>query len=170
MEREWIRMADTLNKLETINLSEYKKLSDERKELQAKGELPDWITTGGWQMIKEKYLYNGASLKDTFERIALCAAKHLPERYEALYAGKFFDIMWKGWLALSTPVLSNMGTPKGMPVSCSGQYIGDSISEFYLSYHELAMLTKHGFGTSSNLTDIRPRGTPISVVVNQVVS
>ena len=155
-------MAETLNKLETVNLSAYAELSRERKAQQAAGELPDWVTTGGYQMLKEKYLYNGATLRQTFERIADTAALHLPKHLQATYANKFFLLMWRGWLALSTPVLSNMGTPKGMPVSCSGQYIGDSINDFYKSYHELAMLTKHGFGTSSNLTDIRPRGTKIS--------
>lgn len=155
-------MAETLNKLETVNLSAYAELSRERKAQQAAGDLPEWVTTGGYQMLKEKYLYNGATLRQTFERIADTAALHLPKHLQATYAHKFFLLMWRGWLALSTPVLSNMGTPKGMPVSCSGQYIGDSINDFYKSYHELAMLTKHGFGTSSNLTDIRPRGAKIS--------
>lgn len=75
---------------------------------------------------------------------------------------KFFRLLWKGWLAASTPVLSNLGTNKGMPVSCSGQYIGDSIHEFYSNRHETAMLTKNGFGTSGYLGDIRPRGQGIS--------
>jgi ribonucleoside-diphosphate reductase alpha chain len=78
------------------------------------------------------------------------------------WSGRFFDLMWKGWLAPSTPVLSNAGTNKGMTVSCSGQYVDDSIDSFYSNYHETALLTKHGFGTSGYLGDIRPRGTPIS--------
>jgi ribonucleoside-diphosphate reductase alpha chain len=155
-------VADTLNKLETVNLSAYAELSRERKAAQAAGDLPEWVTTGGYQMLKEKYFYKGATLRETFERIADTAALHLPKHLQSVYAHRFFLLMWRGWLALSTPVLSNMGTPKGMPVSCSGQYIEDSIDGFYKGYHELAMLTKHGFGTSSNLSDIRPRGTPIS--------
>lgn len=155
-------MAETLNKLEAVNLSAYAELSMERKAAQASGDLPDWVTTGGYQMLKEKYLYKGATLKQTFERIADTASLHLPKHLQTVYAHRFFLLMWRGWLALSTPILSNMGTPKGMPVSCSGQYIGDSINDFYKSYHELAMLTKHGFGTSSNLTNIRPRGAIIN--------
>jgi ribonucleoside-diphosphate reductase alpha chain len=81
----------------------------------------------------------------------------IPEEWEP----KFFELLWKGWLAGSTPVISNTGTNKGMPVSCSGQYIGDSIDEFYSNRRETALLTKHGFGTSGYLGDIRGRGTSI---------
>ena len=81
---------------------------------------------------------------------------------EAEWEAKFFRLLWKGWLAASTPVLSNTGTIKGMPVSCSGQYIGDSIDEFYSNRKETAILTKNGFGTSGYLGDVRPRGSKIS--------
>lgn len=140
----------------------YQKLSIERKQLQKEGLIPDWFITNGWQLFKEKYLYEAKGVTDTYNRIAKTAARHLPP-FELEAEDKFNELLNNGWLALSTPVLSNMGTNKGMPVSCSGQYVGDSIDDFYMSAHELAMLTKHGFGTSSYLGDIRPRGTPISV-------
>lgn len=82
--------------------------------------------------------------------------------YEEEWEGKFFNLLWKGWLAPSTPVLSNTGTIKGMPVSCSGQFIGDSIEQFYGNRKETAILTKNGFGTSGYLGSIRPRGAAIS--------
>lgn len=138
----------------------YSKLSAERKLLQDEGHLPDWFTTGGWQIFKEKYLHNAVGLKDTYQRIAKTLAVHSPDA--DYWEPKFFDIMWKGWLALSTPALSNTGTNKGMPVSCSGQYIEDSIDGFYSAYHETALLTKNGFGTSGYLGDIRPRGSKIA--------
>lgn len=137
----------------------YEKLSEERKRLQAEGKLPDWLTTGGYQLVKEKYLYETDSLRDTYSRIARTAARHTDD--PGYWYERFNDIMWKGWLACSTPVLSNMGTIKGMPVSCSGGYIPDSIEGFYDGYKETAILTKHGFGTSSYLGDIRPRGSKI---------
>lgn len=137
----------------------YEKLSEERKRLQAEGKLPEWLTTGGYQLVKEKYLYETDSLRDTYSRIARTAARHTND--PGLWYERFNELMWKGWLALSTPVLSNMGTIKGMPVSCSGGYIPDSIEGFYDGYKETAILTKHGFGTSSYLGDIRPRGSKI---------
>ena len=142
-------------------VSIYEKLSQERKQLQRDGHVPEWFTTGGWQLFKEKYLHEAVGLKDTYMRIAKTAAQHTDEPES--WAARFFDVMWNGWLAPSTPVLSNMGTNKGMPVSCSGQYVGDSIDSFYSNYRESALLTKNGFGTSVYLGDIRPRGTPISV-------
>lgn len=140
-------------------VSIYEKLSEERKQLQQEGHLPEWFTTGGYQLFKEKYLYEAKGLRDTYSRIARTAAAHTDD--PAYWYTKFFDVLWNGWLAPSTPVLSNMGTIKGAPVSCSGAYIEDSIDGFYSAYHETAMLTKYGFGTSGYLGDIRPRGSKI---------
>ena len=144
----------------------YKELSEERKQLQAEGLVPSWYSTGGYQMFKEKYEYqtNGMSVKGQFQRIAKTAAKHLTgTKYEAEAEGKFFDLLWKGWLSPSTPVLANMGTERGMPVSCSGTVIEDSVDGFYSNLREVALLTKYGFGTASDLSHIRPRGASISV-------
>jgi ribonucleotide reductase alpha subunit len=138
----------------------YEKLSQERKDGQAEGTIPDWYTTGGWQMVKGKYLLPGETVKRMYERVAVTAAQHLP--YRALWAERFFDIMWKGWLSPATPVLVNMGTNRGMPVSCSGAEIQDDVTDFYTTQAETAALTKHGFGTSADLSKIRPRGAPIS--------
>ena len=141
----------------------YNKLSEERKALQAKGLVPEWYTTGGFQLFKEKYEYQteGRSVRGQFERIAKTAAKHVPMIPQA--EEKFFNLFWNGWLSPSTPVLANMGTDRGMPVSCSGTVIEDSIDGFYSNLHEVAMLTKNGFGTATDLSSVRPRGSKISV-------
>jgi ribonucleoside-diphosphate reductase alpha chain len=139
----------------------YRALSEERKRLQREGLLPPWFTTGGWQLFKSKY---SDKESPTFHHrarvIAQTAAKytHEPERYVEV----FFRIIWNGWLSCSTPILANMGTDKGMPVSCSGGYIEDSVEGFYEGRKETAILSKNGFGTSSYLGDIRPRGMAIS--------
>ena len=141
----------------------YEKLSQERKELQAQGLVPEWYTTAGWQMFKSKYLYDtDRAVRGQFERIAKTAAKHVEHVYPEAES-KFFDLLWKGWLSPSTPVLANMGTNRGMPVSCSGTVVEDSIDGFYSNLHEIAMLTKNGFGTATDLSNIRPRGSKISV-------
>ena len=143
----------------------YEKLSNERKELQQQGLVPEWYSTAGWQMIKSKYLYGtDRAVRGQFERIAKTAAKHLKgTKYESVAEQKFFDMLWKGWLSPSTPVLANTGTDRGMPVSCSGTIVEDSIDGFYSNLHEVAMLTKYGFGTASDLSGIRSRGSSISV-------
>jgi ribonucleoside-diphosphate reductase alpha chain len=147
--------------MDSEKITAYEKLSRERKSLQKDGKVPDWFTTGGYQMFKTKYMWEGKNVNETFSRIAFAAAKHMPD--PELWFDKFYKLLNKGWLGASTPVLANMGTDRGMPVSCSGQLVGDSVDSFYKSGHELAMLTKHGFGTSSYLGDIRPRGSKISV-------
>lgn len=149
-----------------MSVNIYEKLSEERKVLQEQGLVPEWYSTGGFQLFKEKYEYQveERSVRGQFERIAKTAAKHLRgTKYEKDAEEKFFQLFWRGWLSPSTPVLANMGTERGMPVSCSGGYIEDSIDGFYSNRHETAILTKHGFGTSSYLGSIRPRGSKISV-------
>lgn len=137
-------------------------LSNERKQLQKDGRLPDWFTTQGWSLFKQKYAVPG---EDAFlgraKTIAKTAARHAPKDGRD-WESEFFKLIWNGWLSCSTPVLSNMGTNRGMPVSCSGQVIPDSITGFYTTLHNAAMLSKMGFGTSGYLGKIRSRGTKIS--------
>ena len=136
-------------------------LSEERKQLQSIGHLPEWFTTDGWSLFKQKYAVAG---EDAFygraKTIAKTAAKHSPD--PEYWESKFFEAIWNGWLSCSTPILSNAGTTRGLVVSCSGQLIGDSIHDFYNSLHNAAMLSKMGFGTSGYLGKIRPRGAKIS--------
>ena len=141
--------------------SSYRALSDERKKLQAEGLMPEHWSTGSWQLFKNKYLYKADNPKEQYQRIAATLAVHTPD--PSLWKEKFFDIMWKGWLSPSTPILANTGTNRGLPVSCAGSYIPDSIDGIYKAKHETAMLTKMGFGTAGYLGDVRPRGSEISV-------
>lgn len=142
-------------------MSIYNALSEERKKLVAEGKCPEWYSTAGWQLFKDKYLYQCDNPREQYERISKTLAVHTPD--PGVWQEKFFEILWKGWLSPSTPVLSNTGTTRGLPVSCAGNYIGDSIDDMYKGRHEVAMLTKNGFGTASYLGDIRPRGSHISV-------
>lgn len=144
----------------------YDKLSEERKKLQEAGLAPSWWSTGGYQLFKEKYQYQAANPKEQYERIARTLAAHTPD--PNAWFTKFFDIMWKGWLSPSTPILANCGTTRGLPVSCAGSYIGDSIDEIYKARHETSALTKMGFGTAGYIGDLRPRGSSISVGGNAV--
>ena len=141
--------------------SVYERLSEERKKLQEQNLAPAFWTTGGYQLFKEKYLYQAANPREQYERIARTLAVHTPDPQK--WFTKFFDIMWKGWLSPSTPILANTGTTRGLPVSCAGSFYPDSIDGIYKAKHETAMLTKYGFGTAGYLGDIRPRGAKISV-------
>lgn len=141
------------------SISERDRLSQERKKLQEEGLLPEWFTTAGYQLFKSRYQWADTP-RQQYETIASTLARHTddPEKWRA----KFFELLWRGWLSPSTPVLANTGTDRGLPVSCSGGYIPDSIDGFYTARREAALLTKYGFGTSGFLGDIRPRGAAIS--------
>ncbi|MFA6199027.1 MAG: ribonucleotide reductase N-terminal alpha domain-containing protein [Bacteroidales bacterium] len=140
----------------------YKELSDERKKLQDEGKLPLWVTTGGYQVLKDKYLTpEYPDLYSAFHRISKQAVKYLPENMRDEWEQKFFHILWEGYFGLASPILSNMGMPTGCAVSCSGGFIDDSVIDFYESQKEAAVLTQNGFGTSGYLGAIRPRGSKI---------
>lgn len=146
-------------------MSNYEELSIERKKLQEQGDLPEWYQTAGYQLLKDKYLWGDKTLKATFQTMADTAAKHLYDKLpyeEAQYLHKrFFEILWDGDLAAASPVY-NLGTPRGLPVSCSGGFIRDEVAGFYDHRKEVAILTQKQFGTSGYLGAIRCRGSKIS--------
>jgi len=154
----------------------YERMSAERKQAQNEGRYPEWFTTGGYQMFKEKYLYEADGFTAQTRRIAEEMASHAPsflpedhpmfdrivESYGDNWADAFHSAIMQGHLALSTPLLANGGTDRALPVSCSGGVVEDSVDGFYKARHEAAMLTKNGFGTSAYLGGIRHRGATIN--------
>lgn len=140
----------------------FEQLSRERKDLQTKGYYPSWFTTQGHQMFKDKYMYEDTYLLGRHKTIAKTLARYLPTSIQDQYEQVFFDLLWSGKLSAATPVLANCGTNRGLTVSCSGQYIGDSIDSFYSNLRETALLSKYGFGTSGGFSSIRERGAVIS--------
>lgn len=123
-------------------------------------DFPVWGNTEIYvKTISKGYLLQGETPKDAYWRVATAVAKRLkkPE-----LASKFFDYIWKGWLNLATPVLSNTGTERGLPISCFGIDVGDSIDEIGTKNRELMLLAKHGGGVGIGVNMIRPAGTVIS--------
>lgn len=155
-------MAFEITGGEAATIQKFEQLSAERKALQAKGHLPEWYTTQAWQMFKNKYAVPGEdALLGRHRTIAKTLARHMKGR-EAEWEEKFFREMWDGVLSPASPALANTGTNRGMMVSCSGQYIGDSVESFYTNLRETAHLSKQAFGTSGDFSSIRPRGSSIS--------
>ena len=109
--------------------------------------------------ISKTYLQAGEKPKDAYWRVATAVAKRLEKPQ---LATKFFDYMWKGWLCLATPVLANTGTDRGLPISCFGIDVGDSIYEIGSKNLELMILAKHGGGVGIGINMIRPAGTKIT--------
>lgn len=146
--------------------SNWEAISAERKTLQAEGALPGFLTTAGYAMFKAKYAVSGQSVRERYETIATTAGELADELYAREdgrpWSELFFEAIWNGWLSPSTPVLANLGTDRGLPVSCEGSYVEDSVWGFYDTLKEAAILSQNGFGTSAYLGDIRPRGATFS--------
>lgn len=138
------------------SLNTYEQLSQERKQGVLDGNIPEWYCTPGYQLYKAKYQYENETVKQCFQRLARIAAQETNEPVENYK--RFFKMMWEGWYTPSTPQY-NLGTGRGMSVSCSGGVVPDSVDGFGKSYWELMKLTQEGFGTSSYLGDIRSRGS-----------
>lgn len=147
----------------------YDKLSKERKQLQAEGEMAPWWSTGSWQLFKGKYMYQAQTPRQQYQRIADTLAQYIEGVYPDWWTAEFgegytwrqafFDQMWCGNLSPSTPVVGNTGTNKGFSVSCSGNVLPNSINGIYDAKREVAVLTKNSFGTASYLGEIQPRGS-----------
>lgn len=75
---------------------------------------------------------------------------------------KFYNYMSEGYYSLSSPIWSNFGLERGLPISCFGSYIADSTSSILETAAEIGVMTKLGGGTSAYFGDIRPRGSTIS--------
>jgi ribonucleoside-diphosphate reductase alpha chain len=126
-----------------------------------KGEdYPAWGDTEVYKKtISGGYLVNGESPKDAYWRVCNAVAKRL---YKPELAEKFFEYIWQGWLCLASPVLSNTGTDRGLPISCFGIDVADSIQDIGSKNLEMMLLAKHGGGVGIGINMIRPAGAKIT--------
>jgi len=123
-------------------------------------DFPSWANTEIYvKTISKGYLLAGEKPKDAYWRVATTAARRLNKPQMAT---KFFDYIWKGWLNLATPVLSNTGTDRGLPISCFGIDVADSIQDIGTKNLEMMLLAKHGGGVGVGLNMIRPAGSSIT--------
>jgi len=123
-------------------------------------DFPSWANTEIYvKTISKGYLLAGEKPKDAYWRVATTVARRLNKPQ---LATKFFDYIWKGWLNLATPVLSNTGTDRGLPISCFGIDVADSIYDIGKKNLELMLLAKHGGGVGIGINQIRPAGSIIT--------
>lgn len=123
-------------------------------------DFPEWGNTEIYvKTISKGYLLAGEKPKDAYWRVSTKVAQRLNKPQ---MASKFFDYIWKGWLNLATPVLSNTGTDRGLPISCFGIDVADSIFDIGTKNLELMLLAKHGGGVGIGINQIRPAGAPIT--------
>ena len=123
-------------------------------------DYPYWGETEVYKKtITGGYLINSESPRDAYTRVAKTVAKRL---YRPELEERFFDYIWKGWLCLASPVLSNTGTDRGLPISCFGIDVADSIMDIGDKNLEMMLLAKHGGGVGIGINMIRPAGAKIT--------
>ena len=123
-------------------------------------DFPLWANTEVYvKTISAGYLFGDEKPKDAYWRVSTTVARRLgkPE-----LASKFFDYIWKGWLNLASPVLSNTGLERGLPISCFGIDVADSIHDIGAKNLEMMLLAKHGGGVGIGINQIRPAGSKIT--------
>ena len=123
-------------------------------------DYPEWGHTDVYlNTISRGYCLPGETPKDAYWRVSTTVANRLkkPEM-----ADKFMKYIWNGWLNLASPVLSNTGSERGLPISCFGVDVADSIQDIGGKNLELMLLAKHGGGVGIGHNQIRPAGANIT--------
>ena len=118
-----------------------------------------WLNEESQQVLNRGYLLKGETTMDAIDRIATAASQRLfkPELKEA-----FKELIERGWMSLSSPIWANMGTKRGLPISCFNVNIPDSVEGITHKVGEVIMQTKIGGGTSGYFGELRGRGAAIT--------
>ncbi|MDB0043561.1 ribonucleoside-diphosphate reductase subunit alpha [Flavobacteriaceae bacterium] len=118
----------------------------------------EWLNENSRKFLAAGYLGEGLCAE---ERIA-----NIAKRAESIlqmpgFADKFYYYMSEGYYSLASPVWSNFGKERGLPISCFGSHIDDDIGNILYTQSEVGMMSKLGGGTSGYFGKIRPRGAAI---------
>lgn len=116
-----------------------------------------WLNKESKKFLSEGYLLPEQTAEERIDLIVDTFAKYAtPE-----IAAKFKDYLMNGWYSLASPIWSNYGTDRGLPISCNGTYIDDDMESILFAVGEIGMQTKYGSGTSGYVSKIRGRGSKI---------
>lgn len=118
-----------------------------------------WLNEESEQILNRGYLLKGETPQKAIERVANAAAKKL---YKPELAEAFIEMIEKGWMSLSSPIWANMGTERGLPISCFNVYVPDYIEGITHKLGEVIMQTKIGGGTSGYFGELRERGSAVT--------
>ncbi len=118
-----------------------------------------WLNEESEQILNRGYLLKGETPQKAIERIANAAAKRL---YKPELADAFIEMIENGWMSLSSPIWANMGTERGLPISCFNVYVPDNIESITHKLGEVIMQTKIGGGTSGYFGELRGRGSAVT--------
>jgi len=118
-----------------------------------------WLNEDSRAFLDDGYLIEGVTAEERVREIAERAEEILDDDG---FADKFYDYMSRGFYSLASPVWSNFGLDRGLPISCFGSYMEDNMESILYTQAEVGEMTKLGGGTSGYFGEIRPRGSPIT--------
>ena len=118
-----------------------------------------WLNKDSRLFLERGYLSDGQTPEKRIRQIALKAQRILGEDG---FADKFEDYMSRGWYSLASPIWANYGLKRGLPISCFGSFIGDTMESILAKQAEVGMMTKMGGGTSAYFGALRSRGSKIT--------
>ncbi|SDC67432.1 ribonucleoside-diphosphate reductase subunit alpha [Niabella drilacis] len=118
-----------------------------------------WKNEESEQILNRGYLLNGETVEKAIDRVCTAAAQRLykPELKEA-----FKEMVENGWMSFSSPIWANMGTERGLPISCFNVHMPDNIEGITHKLGEVIMQTKIGGGTSAYFGSLRGRGSAVT--------
>jgi len=118
-----------------------------------------WLNKDSRKFLERGYLLEGENAEQRFKDIANAAEKYLGI---CGFAKKFEDYLSRGFYSISSPIVSNFGRERGLPISCFGSFISDQMSSILEKISEVGQMTKAGGGTSAYFGALRGRGASIS--------
>lgn len=118
-----------------------------------------WLNETSRTFLSRGYLSEGETAESRLMDIAKRAEDLLKKPG---FAEKFYENMSKGWYSLATPVWTNFGKKRGMPVSCFNGHVSDDVGGILYAQGEVGMMSKIGGGTSGYFGELRPRGAEIA--------
>ncbi|MFK7834557.1 MAG: ribonucleoside-diphosphate reductase subunit alpha [Winogradskyella sp.] len=117
-----------------------------------------WLTENSRKFLASGYLTDDTTPEQRIREIALNAEKIL--KIDG-FADKFYGYMAEGYYSLASPVWSNFGKKRGLPISCFGSHISDDMGDILYTQSEVGMMSKLGGGTSGYFGKLRHRGAPV---------
>lgn len=118
-----------------------------------------WLNENSQAFLERGYLAPGQTAQERVRVIADTAERLLNKPG---FSDKVFDYVGKGWISFASPVWSNFGIKKGLPISCFGSYMADSMGSILYTQAEVGMMSKFGGGCSGYVGALRGRGESIS--------
>ncbi|HPE48961.1 MAG TPA: ribonucleotide reductase N-terminal alpha domain-containing protein, partial [Hyphomonas sp.] len=107
------------------------------------------LTDFGKKTLEDRYLLPGESYQDMFARVSKAFAD------DQAHAQRLYDYMSKLWFMPATPVLSNGGADRGLPISCFLNQVGDSLDDIVGTWTENVWLASNGGGIGTYWGNVR---------------